>query len=297
EHWKKYLDRSDKEHPYLNDWKHQDFEKLQALVLSVSAEKKRVDDENHVRLGIDPTRKNLANANLVSLDRDKYVLWKDLFGDKGFLHYGDKNSDRFLSPIFKERLDTMRTELAALEKALPTQYPILHAIHDKDKVQNERVHIRGSADNLGDEVPRHFLTVLAKADPKPFKIGSGRLELAEAIASPENPLTARVMANRIWLHHFGQGLVRTPSNFGQLGDRPSHPELLDYLASRLVSSHWSIKALHREIMLSNTYAMSSEFSAENVAKDPENRLLWRFNRRRLDVEALRDSLLAVAGNL
>jgi hypothetical protein len=105
------------------------------------------------------------------------------------------------------------------------------------------------------------------------------------------------MVNRIWAHHFGQGLVRTPSNFGQLGDRPSHPELLDYLASRFVANHWSIKALHREILLSNTYQMSTEFIMANAAKDPENRLLWRANRRRLDVEAMHDSFLAVAGSL
>lgn len=295
--WKKYLDRTDKEHPFLNDWKQQDFEKLQCLVLAVNADKKRVDDENHIRLGIDPSRGKLANADLVSMDRDKFVLWKDLFGDKGVLHYGDKEIDRFLGPIFKQRLDTMRASLAALEKALPSQYPFLHAIRDKETFKNERVHIRGSADNLGDEVPRHFMTVLSKGEPKPFTNGSGRMELAEAIASRENPLTARVIANRIWQHHFGQGLVRTPSNFGQLGDRPSHPELLDYLASRLIQNNWSIKAMHRELMLSNTYAMSSEFREDGAAKDPENRLLWRFSRRRLDVEALRDALLAVAGNL
>jgi hypothetical protein len=105
------------------------------------------------------------------------------------------------------------------------------------------------------------------------------------------------MVNRIWQRHFGQGIVRTPSNFGQLGDRPSHPELLDYLAARFVENKWSIKSLHREIMLSSTYALSSENSAADYAADPENRLVWRANRRRLDAEALRDSLLYVSGNL
>ena len=132
---------------------------------------------------------------------------------------------------------------------------------------------------------------------KPFTKGSGRLELAEAIADPNNPLTARVMVNRIWQRHFGQGIVRTPSNFGQLGDRPRHPELLDYLAASFVENKWSIKAMHREIMLSSVYALSAENSAANYAVDPENRLVWRANRRRLDAEALRDSLLYVSGNL
>jgi hypothetical protein len=121
--------------------------------------------------------------------------------------------------------------------------------------------------------------------------------LAEAIASRDNPLTARVIVNRIWQHHFGQGLVRTPSNFGQQGDRPSHPELLDFLASELMDNGWSIKKLHREIMLSSVYQLSAEYIAKNAAEDPENRLLWRANRERLDVESMRDSILSVAGNL
>lgn len=146
-------------------------------------------------------------------------------------------------------------------------------------------------------MPRHFLSILSKAEPVAYKNGSGRLELANDVASPQNPLTARVIVNRVWAHHFGQGLIRTPSNFGQLGDRPSHAELLDYLASRFVAKHWSLKTLHREILLSNTYQMSSEYIAGNAAHDPENRLLWRANRRRLDIEAMRDAFLAAAGSL
>jgi hypothetical protein len=105
------------------------------------------------------------------------------------------------------------------------------------------------------------------------------------------------MVNRIWENHFGEGIVRTPGNFGQLGERPTHPELLDYLASRFVENKWSIKAVHREIMLSATYAVSAQFSAGNYEVDPDNRLLWRANTRRLDLEALRDSLLYVSGDL
>ena len=105
------------------------------------------------------------------------------------------------------------------------------------------------------------------------------------------------MANRIWQHHFGWGLVRTPSNFGRLGERPTHPELLEYLTSRFIDSNYSVKALHREIVLSATYQLSAQYSEINFAQDPDNRLLWRFNRRRLDAEALRDSLLFASGNL
>jgi hypothetical protein len=121
--------------------------------------------------------------------------------------------------------------------------------------------------------------------------------LAEAIASKDNPLTARVIVNRVWGWHFGRGLVGTPSNFGQLGERPTHPELLDDLAARFVESGWSLKWLHREIMLSATYQEGSETSAKSQAADPDNRLHWRMNRRRLEVEAWRDALLAVSGQL
>jgi hypothetical protein len=133
--------------------------------------------------------------------------------------------------------------------------------------------------------------------PKDAAERERRRSLADWIASPENPLTARVMVNRIWLGHFGQAIVRTPSSFGQLGERPSHPGLLDYLASRFMESGWSMKALHREIMLSRTYALGTAHSAANFTADPENRLLWRANRRRLDAEALRDSILFAAGTL
>ena len=122
------------------------------------------------------------------------------------------------------------------------------------------------------------------------------MELARWIASPQNPLTARVMVNRIWQHHFGQGLVRTPSNFGKLGEPPTHPELLDYLAAKFIESGWSLKAMHRAIMLSAVYQQSWNASAALQA-DPDNRLFGRMNRRRLEAEAIRDSLLAVTGEL
>jgi hypothetical protein len=192
----------------------------------------------------------------------------------------------------------MRAELAQLKKNLPRQYPFLHAIRDSAQPANARVAIRGDAENLGEEAPRRFLSILCNGKPELFSKGSGRLQFAEAIASPDNPLTARVVVNRIWDWHFGRGIVGGPSNFGLSGERPSHPELLDFLAARFVEQGWSIKTLQREIMLSATYALSSEDSELNAAKDPENRLLWRGNFRvRLDAEALRDAMLAVSGRL
>src|SRR5262249_22402980 len=126
--------------------------------------------------------------------------------------------------------------------------------------------------------------------------GSGRLELASAIANRDNPLTARVLVNRVWMHHFGAGLVRTPGDFGLRGEPPSHPELLDWLASEFMDNGWSVKKLHRWILLSATYRQSSG-DDKYALKDPENLLWWRQNRRRLEFEALRDSALAAAGHL
>jgi hypothetical protein len=146
-------------------------------------------------------------------------------------------------------------------------------------------------------VPRRFLEVLSGRNRPAFKGGSGRLELAAAIASVGNPLTARVMVNRIWLHHFGEGLVTTPDDFGTQSEPPSHPELLDYLAARFLEEGWSIKKMHRLIMLSSVYQQSSANNPRYAQVDPANRLLWRANIRRLEFEPLRDSLLAIGGVL
>jgi hypothetical protein len=150
---------------------------------------------------------------------------------------------------------------------------------------------------LGDEAPRQFLKLLSGDTQVPFAHGSGRLELARAIASRENPLTARVMVNRIWLHHFGAGLVATPDDFGLRSDPPSHPELLDYLAREFIEHGWSLKKMHRLLMLSNVYQQQSDNASRYEALDPENRLLSKMNRRRLDFEEVRDTLLLVAGDL
>ena len=170
-------------------------------------------------------------------------------------------------------------------------------LEDAPPKENPRVFKRGNPGSPGESVPRQFLELLCGATREPFKQGSGRLELARAIASPQNPLTARVIVNRVWLHHFGAGLVRTPSDFGLRSDPPSHPELLDWLARRFVDDQWSIKKLHRLILLSNAYRQSSRDHPDARRLDPENRLLWRMSPRRLDFEAMRDSMLAVAGAL
>jgi hypothetical protein len=157
---------------------------------------------------------------------------------------------------------------------------------------------RGNRFTPGDPAPRRFLQILAGEGNAPLTtLQSGRLELAKWIASKANPLTARVMVNRIWQHHFGTGLVASADNFGLRGERPSHPELLDWLASEFVASGWSVKSLHRQIVLSAAYQMSSRPDEVGLKRDPANRLLWRMPRRRLEAEALRDAFLAVSGRL
>jgi hypothetical protein len=164
------------------------------------------------------------------------------------------------------------------------------------KPHDVRVHKRGDPQTLGAEVPRRFLQVLG-GQPVPAGAGSGRLELAGWLTDPHNPLTARVMVNRVWQGHFGAGLVKTPNDFGTRGESPTHPELLDYLAARFVAGGWSIKSLHRLIVLSDAYQRASSSDAAGALADPDNSLLWRFNRRRLSGEEIRDAMLAVSGDL
>jgi cytochrome c553 len=160
------------------------------------------------------------------------------------------------------------------------------------------IYIRGELEEKGPVIPRGFVTVLGATGPAKIAPGqSGRLELANWLTDAANPLTARVMANRVWQHLFGEGIVSTPDNFGATGERPTHPELLDHLANRFVANGWSVKKLVREIVLTRTYQLSSASDAKNFAADPDNNLLWRANQRRLDAESIRDGILAVSGRL
>jgi hypothetical protein len=172
---------------------------------------------------------------------------------------------------------------------------------DKSSPQNSQLLLRGQAGTPGGSVPRGFLSILSPNGKRlEFKAGSGRLELAKAIASEDNPLTPRVLVNRVWLQHFGEGFVRTPDDLGVMSEKPTHPELIDYLAGWFVSekgANWSIKKLHKFIMLSRVYQESSYTRADYETLEPDNRLLWRANVRRLDFESFRDSLLAMSGRL
>ncbi len=191
----------------------------------------------------------------------------------------------------------LRRKIAQLQLTDPGSPPCATVLYDTTKPHDSPVFIRGEAENKGEIAPRRFLEVLSGPNRAPFRSGSGRLELAESIISPANPLTPRVLVNRVWLHHFGQGIVTTPDDFGNQSDPPSHPELLDYLAARFMREGWSIKKLHRLIMLSNTYQQSSANNPRFAQVDPQNRILWRANIQRLDFEEIRDSILAIGGQL
>lgn len=294
--WGKYLKEPKHEHAFLKD---NTPEKFQEITLKTLKEKEHIDEENKIRLGLNPNRKDLSGAELLSLPREEHYLWRDLFSDRrpSIYIFKDRDLDRFLSPLFETRVNALRTEIKKLEDTTPEHYPFLETISDVAEPKDIKIQVRGNAENLGEVAPRRFLQILSKGEAAKFTHGSGRLELAEQIVDRQNPLTARVITNRVWQWHFGKGIVATASNYGQLGERPMNPELLDYLASRLMEDGWSIKKLHREVMTSAAYMLSDARSSANEASDGDNKFLWRANRRRLDIEALRDSMLAVTGEL
>ena len=336
EAWFAYLTSEERQHPYLQAWDElrarggtladatRIAEDFQALALAVFAEKKEADEKNHIILEsnkpkVDPeTAVYLPNGFLVEdichiceltlepIPREKYILWLDLFGatdltnsfmkeDYGLFRLQEEKLESYLEGEWKTYLTALRSRLEGLKSSSPAAYAYIHGMADSARPGDSRIHVRGNPYDLGDTTPRRFLAVLGNGRPQPLDQGSGRLQLAEAVAG--HPLSARVMVNRIWQHHFGQGIVRTPGNFGRLGAPPTHPELLEYLTHRFIRGNYSVKALHREILLSAAYRQSSLHREAAAAKDPENRLLWRANRRRLDAEALRDSILAIAGTL
>ena len=245
---------------------------------------------------------------LESLSREQMLLAQDVFDidvDKttdyynptpGLLRFWGWSLERQLSAQARAHVERIGDQLKELRKP-ENQLPFVMGVRDlePERLTDLRLHLRGSPHNLGSPIPRHFPTVLSPADNPRWSDGSGRLQFADATA--EHALTARVIVNRVWRWHFGSGLVDTPSNFGKMGERPSHPELLEYLAARFVEEGQSLKWLHREILESRTYQLAATSVDANRAKDPDNRLYWRGNRQRLDAESIRDTLLAAAGNL
>ena len=245
------------------------------------------------RVGADKAREVMAEYE------QGITYWNDREREK-FREYQSFQNKLITTPgrnriVVWDELQELRAERAVFartEPPLETAYAVTEGVGKDAQIQQA-----GDARSKGPEVRRGFLQILGGAKVPPSYEGSGRALLADWIADEDNPLTARVMVNRIWHHHFGAGLVSTTSDFGVRGTPPTHPELLDYLARYFMDSGWSVKAVHRLIVESKAYRQVSADSQPNFDKDPQNRLVWRFNRRRLDAEQIRDSILAFSGDL
>ena len=229
------------------------------------------------------------------INPDKDVL-SLVLGKDGPFAVSDQDLENFLTGQKREELLQLRAEVTDAKQTAPPMYALAHS-YTEAKAADMHVFVRGNPARQREVAPRRFLRILAGENRTHFTDGSGRQQLAEAITQPDNPLTARVLVNRIWQHHFGRGIVATPSNFGKQGEPPTHPELLDYLSAKFIESGWSIKSLHREIMASKTYQLGTANHEANSNIDADNRFVWRMNRQRLDVEAWRDALLDVSGKL
>jgi mono/diheme cytochrome c family protein len=309
-------------------------EEFQAAVVKALLARKELDDENQVITAKSlegTTKKKRANKpnefitnddfcpgcglRLKNMTEQESNFWTEMFlrelkdsddptvdsanGAKppkpGVLLFRGWGLESRVGPEAQARMASIKADIEAAKKKLDPSYPYIHGVEDVEKPVDLELALRGNPNTLGEKVPRHFLSVLSKDDPQPFKHGSGRLELAEDIL--KQPIAMRVIVNRVWKGHFGTGIVDTPSNFGIGGERPTNSDLLDYLATQFVKDGMSIKKLHRTIMLSATYQLSADNDAANFEKDAGDRLYWRVERKRMDAEQIRDAVLMVAGNL
>ncbi len=277
-------------------------DQLQDLVNQAEEAFAQIEIEKAEELAKARNVEDRLNKIIGKMENDQKRLLKNIWFDGHAPLYASENDAyaKILNEKEKAEADRMKTGFEDLRKKAKPKYPLAHAVQGGGKAM--QVYIRGNPASKGDWVARGMLEILEDeprpTDPEEAKKHSfSRLDLAEAIASPENPLTARVIVNRVWQWHFGKGLVTTSSNFGLLGEAPSHPELLDWLTVNFMKNGWSLKWLHREILGSATYQLSSERSSHNEELDGDNRFRWRFDRRRLEVEAWRDALLAISGNL
>ena len=266
---------------------------------------------NHFRPWLKPSLEAFKKADVdLNAQLEKFAeLQRDANGDADAIASLSKSIERlkkerashlaFRSGKFRELmlygLEWVKQQKDILGKEPP--YEFVFSVREGEAADSP-IHLRGNPENLGEVTPRHFLSTITPASEVKIDHGSGRLQLAQWLTDDSHPLTARVLVNRIWAQHFGQGIVKTLDNFGRQGDRPSHPELLDWLAESFVADGWSIKKLHRRMMLTETYQLSSlDGNMETQNRDPGNRLLWRFSRRRLDAESIRDSILFTSGEL
>jgi len=225
--------------------------------------------------------KRRAGEDVADLAAEQEKIADAMPADREFIEHG---------------MDWLKKEQERLGRQQPGG-DIAFAVLDAPKPGNARLHRKGDPKSLGPEVPRGFIEIIKGPPPRPITNGSGRRELAEWLTDPAHPLTARVFVNRVWQQHFGVGIVPTSDNFGRMGEPPTHPALLDWLAATFVEDGWSLKRLHRRIVLSRTYQLSSDGPGADPERDPDNKYLWRFNRRLLDAETIRDALLFVSGRL
>jgi len=334
--WIRFLAKEPKNYPFVKPWQEMLAEDggteeraqgladdFQRLVLEVSAEQKKLEERNRKIIAKGTPLEEVKSTpmpngfesffdqhqlELDTMERERFNLFLDMFRfdldnqldtffpEPGLFVFRGWSLERQLSRVSADHVTATREEIDKLEKDLP-DLPFVMGVEDKPEEDLTEIglHIRGNPKNLGEKVPAGFPLVLSGPDPKPFEDGSGRLELAEAIAT--HPLTARVIVNRVWRWHMGSGIVDTPSNFGKAGDRPSNPELLEWLTSRFVENGMSLKQLHKDIMLTAAYQRTTVRDAANERVDGANRFYWRANRQRLDAEGIRDALLSVAGTL
>jgi hypothetical protein len=242
-------------------------------------------------------RFDLAKTQVTLADADMDSLRKNLYGSSSAILPEERDMQRALGNQFTTQQNAIRNKIVNLELTHPGAPVKAMSVVDRDKPRDAAVLVRGEPQNRGDIVPRQFFAVLSGENRKPFTDGSGRLEMAKLIASRDNPLTARVIANRVWQWHFGQAIVRTVSDFGTRSEPPTHPELLDYLATWLMDNGWSLKKLNKHIVMSAAYQQDSRPNDAGMKSDPTNQWLWRANIQRLDFEQVRDSLLALSGKL
>ncbi len=302
--WVAYLKPSDKVRGYLNEWNDAKADQLgdnlngAAMAYQTRFQKRQAELEAQILKWRPEYQKALAENKSLP-EKPKLEAGEDRFFDDVYFGGGPfsvsaKDQKNFSAEQWT-RLEALRKESEALKKAAPPEPAMACAIEDGEPVK-QKVFIRGDYNSHGDDAPPSFPAILERFNTNPNFQGSGRLQFAEWLVRPEHPLTSRVMVNRVWQGHFGEGLVRTPDNFGKMGEKPSHPELLDYLARQFSKNGYSIKSLHRMMMLSSTYQMASD-NAAAMEMDQDNRLLSRFSRRRLSIEEMRDGLLAIDGTI
>jgi hypothetical protein len=309
-------------------------DKFQQEIVDVTVANDAIDEENRVITdkdvdGTKPKKRTDKPSNFVSnkdfnpgallrlksLPDDQTNFWTEIFVRElkdtedpndmvemdprkitpGVLMFRGWGLESRLGPSSQTRLKSLQDDLEALKKKIDPYYPFIHGVKDSETPVNIALAQRGNPETLGPEVPRHFLSIFSDGDPTPLDHGSGRMQLADLIV--KQPIAMRVIANRIWKADFGTGIVDTPSNFGFGGERPTNPELLEYLASEFAKNGMSIKKLQREIMLSAVYQLSTADNKEASEKDSGDRLYWRASRKRMDAEQLRDSILQAAGDL